>query len=291
MQAFHNDPAIKQKFLDRAIFHQNADHLMRGVGWESNGKTRGCAIGCLLEKYDHKAFETEGLGPEWLGRLVDTLFEGMSEEKSRTWPEVYVRAVREGADLEKVKDPFTIYVLESCLESMNKVVFEREKFPEVEKAINGSKAAVLEMIRIIREQPTDESARAAARAAADAAADAAALAAWAADAAALAARAAARAAAWAAWAARAAADAAADAAAWAAWAARAAADAAADAAALAAWAADAAALAAWAAWAAADAAAAWAAWAALAAADAAADAAAAFDRYADKLIELIRGCE
>ena len=149
MQAFHNDPARKQKFLDRAIFHQNADHLVRGIGWESNGRIKGCAVWCLLEKYDHKAFEEEGLGPEWLGRLVDTLFEGMSEEKSRTWPEEYVRAIKPGSNLEKIKTPFLIFILESCLDSISKAVFDRGEFPEVEKAIDGSRSEILEIIRVI----------------------------------------------------------------------------------------------------------------------------------------------
>jgi len=128
MISFHGDSKIKEKYLARVKRHREADNLVRGIGWE-NG--RGCAVGCTLENYDHKAYETELGVPEWLARVEDTLFEGMSKDDAMEWPERFLKAIPIGVDLEKVKAPFLIFVLESALET-----FDHAKFPECKKAID-----------------------------------------------------------------------------------------------------------------------------------------------------------
>lgn len=40
MRAFHNDPAIKAKYLARVDKHMKADNLIRGTGWDGFS---GCA--------------------------------------------------------------------------------------------------------------------------------------------------------------------------------------------------------------------------------------------------------
>lgn len=104
------------------------DNLVRGCGWR-NGK--GCAIGCTLEQYDHKAYETELGIPEWLALIEDTLYEGMSSEKSKTWPEKFLKAITPGVDLNKAESLFLIEVLKSTLKN-----FDHNKFPEVKKSID-----------------------------------------------------------------------------------------------------------------------------------------------------------
>ena len=83
--AYHNDPKIKTATVKRMQAHINADELVRGVGFE-NG--RGCAVGCTLEKYDHKAFETDLGIPEWVAHLNDQLHENTSDE---VWPTLQLR--------------------------------------------------------------------------------------------------------------------------------------------------------------------------------------------------------
>ena len=61
MKAFHNDPAIKEKYLSRVRAHRAADELIRGTGWDGH---RGCAIGCTLESYDHARYPIELGVPE-----------------------------------------------------------------------------------------------------------------------------------------------------------------------------------------------------------------------------------
>lgn len=128
MIAFHGQQAIKDKYIARVRAHREADNLVRGQGWE-NG--RGCAIGCTLEAYDHSLYPTELGIPEWLARLEDKLFENLPIEDSQAWPERFLEAIRPGADLEKVKAPFLIFVLKSALQK-----FDHSKFPDCKKAID-----------------------------------------------------------------------------------------------------------------------------------------------------------
>lgn len=136
MQTFHNDQAVKDKYLARVEAHIAADNLMRGRGWEDG---KGCAIGCTLEAYDHASYPIELGIPEWLARLEDTLFEGMSKEKSRSWPKDFLVSMPLGvpeSDLERrVKGPFLLAVLTSALGT-----FDHAQFPEVAAAIKGSMA-------------------------------------------------------------------------------------------------------------------------------------------------------
>jgi len=108
LRAFHNDPAIKQKYLDRVAAHRAADELIKGIGWE-NGK--GCAIGCTLEVYDHARYETELGIPQMLAMLEDTIFEGLPNGESQAWPERFLSAIEPGVDLSRVGWQFLHWLL------------------------------------------------------------------------------------------------------------------------------------------------------------------------------------
>ena len=110
MKAFHGKAAIKRKYLARVREHRRLDHLVQGVGWESNGTTRGCAVGCTLEKYDHRAYETELGIPEMIARLEDCIFEGLPREKAMEWPERFLSAIPVGKDLSMVGVRFLLEI-------------------------------------------------------------------------------------------------------------------------------------------------------------------------------------
>src|ERR1044072_6143915 len=128
LKAFHNDVAIKTKYLKRVRAHQKAEELIRGVGWECG---KGCAVGCTLEEYNHAKYETDLGIPEWLAHVEDTLFEGMSVEKSKTWPEEFLKAAPVGAKLDKIKGPLMVIILKRAL-----TTFNQEKYPDVKTAID-----------------------------------------------------------------------------------------------------------------------------------------------------------
>ncbi len=123
MLSFHGNPAIKAKYVARVKHHRELDNIIQGTGWE-NGK--GCAVGCTLENYNHHAFEFELGIPEWLARVEDSIFEGLSNENAKDFPISFLEAIPVGIDLDLVKIPFLIFVVESTLDT-----FDHKKYPEV----------------------------------------------------------------------------------------------------------------------------------------------------------------
>ena len=128
MKAFHGSKEIKDKYVNRVISHIKADNLVQGQGWKDG---KGCAVGCTLEKYDHKAYEAELGIPKWLAHVEDRIFEGMSFEKSKQWPKKFLQAIKPGVDLNRAKSLFLIEVLKIALKN-----FDHEKFSDVKKSIN-----------------------------------------------------------------------------------------------------------------------------------------------------------
>ncbi len=146
--AYHNNPKVKATYLKRVRAHAKADEIVKGQYWKDG---KGCAVGCTIHSKNHIAYETELGIPEWLARVEDTLFEGMPNARAKKWPAQFLAAIKPGVDLEKAKNPFLIFVLKSTLKSMKKVKFNKTKFPDVQKAIEGSEAAVKEMIHCLTE--------------------------------------------------------------------------------------------------------------------------------------------
>jgi hypothetical protein len=134
MQSFHNDIAVKQKYVGRTEAHRKADEIIRGTGW--NG-SKGCAVGCTLDEYDHSLYPIELGIPEWLARVEDILFEGMSSDRAMLWPSEFLLAVPIGVTEDQfereVKAPFLVIVLESALKN-----FDHKKYPDCAAAVRGS---------------------------------------------------------------------------------------------------------------------------------------------------------
>ena len=103
MKAFHNDPAIKEKYLSRVREHALADEIIKGVYWE---KGRGCAVGCTIHSSNHKAYEDELGIPMILARLEDGIFECLPLDRAKLWPEQFLNIIKVGADLSNVWPKF-----------------------------------------------------------------------------------------------------------------------------------------------------------------------------------------
>ena len=110
LRAFHGDPAIKAKYLDRVRAHQLADQLIQKATWD-NKTQKGCAIGCTLHNYSHSAYENELGIPRVLARLEDGIFEGLSVPDSKQWPARFLEAIQVGADLSMVWPRFAHWLL------------------------------------------------------------------------------------------------------------------------------------------------------------------------------------
>jgi len=106
--AFHGKQEVKDKYLSRVRQHRKMDHLVQGVTWE-NGK--GCAIGCTLEGYNHSSYEKELGIPIMLAKLEDRIFEGLPNEYAMKWPELFLKNIKPGANLDLVGVKIMLWLL------------------------------------------------------------------------------------------------------------------------------------------------------------------------------------
>jgi hypothetical protein len=157
MEAFHNDRAVKAKYLKRVRAHAKADRLIQGMGWE-NG--RGCAIGCTLENYDHSRYPIELGVPLELARLEDCIFERLPKADAMKWPAAFLSAIPVGADLSMVWPRFALWMLRGLPELTR---------PDVKAAVDGV-VTLYEQWVDLGVKPAAEKWRKARSAAADAAA-------------------------------------------------------------------------------------------------------------------------
>lgn len=132
MKTFHNDISVKEKYLSRVQSHRLADEIVKGTYWEAG---KGCAVGCTIHSGNHSAYESELGIPEWLAKVKERIFEGLPNKRALMWPEEFLSAIPLGVDLEQVRAPFLVYILESALKS-----FDHEKFPKVKEAIERVKS-------------------------------------------------------------------------------------------------------------------------------------------------------
>jgi hypothetical protein len=112
--SYKNDKKIKASLIKRMETHIALDELVQGATGQ-NGK--GCTVWCALNNgdisngYTHSKFpDVLGL-PEWLARLQDRIFEGLSVKEAKKFSIAWVKAIPVGRDLEKVKHRFALWVL------------------------------------------------------------------------------------------------------------------------------------------------------------------------------------
>ncbi len=128
MKAFHGDNEVKKKYLDRVTAHRKADEIVKGQYWEDG---KGCGIGCTIHSGDHAEYEPLLGIPEWLAHLEDRIFEGLPNDRAKFWPEQFLEAIPIGVELDKVKGPFLIFVLQSTLGTL-----DHDKYPNILQSIN-----------------------------------------------------------------------------------------------------------------------------------------------------------
>ena len=113
MLAFHNDPAIKDKYVARVHAHRMADDIIRGSYGCAGGVSgwRGCAVGCTIHSGAHSAYERELGIPQSIAMLEDCIFEGMSIERTPDWPLQFLTVISPGADLSMITSQFLLWLL------------------------------------------------------------------------------------------------------------------------------------------------------------------------------------
>lgn len=157
----------KKEFVKEMKMHAKMDAFIKGTYGESeDGIFKGCSVGCALHSVsrlkgtaldtgDHELFEKYLGVPEWLARLNDTLFENLPEERSKKWPVEFSEAINEGADLDKIKTPYLVYILTENLKTLDSLKVDKEH-TQVIKAIEQTRAATLQVIKAHESDDKDE---------------------------------------------------------------------------------------------------------------------------------------
>jgi len=106
--AFRNKLEVKEFYLNRVREHRLQDEVVQGMYWSG---TKGCAVGCTLHSSDHFAYETRLGVPELLAYLQDAIFETLSLEDAKEFPEKFLEAISVGADLSQIWSQFALWLL------------------------------------------------------------------------------------------------------------------------------------------------------------------------------------
>jgi hypothetical protein len=130
MKTFTNTIITKEELVSELKKHQLADNIRRGLYFKDG---KGCAVGCSLESVsrlkgldleyfeDHSQYEEYFGLPEFFAHLTDKLFEGMSLEKSKSFPIDVIEAVKVGSNVSQIETKFKIIVLNRNLITLAKL--------------------------------------------------------------------------------------------------------------------------------------------------------------------------
>jgi hypothetical protein len=146
MRAFHNDPQVKTKYLERVRTHRALDQLIKGIYWQGG---RGCAIGCTIHGYRHNRYEDELGIPTVLAHLEDVLFENLPYAVAMNWPERFLSVIEPGANLSLVFPQFLFWLL---ADSEHGVI----RFSEERTRLAIEQVATLLRRRLSGDNPTTE---------------------------------------------------------------------------------------------------------------------------------------
>lgn len=100
--------------LARLARHRAADQIVQGTGYDGS---RGCAVGCSLDKYDHAEYarviignDARGTGLQ-LAKLIDRLHERMPLEDAVQWPARVCDALSQSADTTHALSRWFVWLL------------------------------------------------------------------------------------------------------------------------------------------------------------------------------------
>lgn len=98
MKSFNDKSWTKADLLAKLKWHREQDHIAQELYWDG---TRGCAVGCAAgtNRNPHVVLAERYGVPEVVWRVVDAIHEHLADGQYQHWPERFVNALPEGADL------------------------------------------------------------------------------------------------------------------------------------------------------------------------------------------------
>ena len=157
MRVYHGSETFKQECIAHMQAHIADDNLVQGKGW-ANGK--GCSIGCTFDIYDHQTVADKLGTALWLEKLRDKIHEGLPSDNYQWFLTAYLEALQINANVEKIRIPFIRIVLDHALETVKQLNVGQKL-----------KQQIIEVNRVVYNNPDCKEAQKKAAAAADAAAD------------------------------------------------------------------------------------------------------------------------
>jgi len=108
LQAFRNDPAVKEYYLARIREHAAHDEIIKGTYWQ---KGKGCAVGCTIHSSSHSHYETCLGIPTAIAWMQDSIFENLPNADAMVFPEAFLLAIPVGADLSLVMPRMMLWLM------------------------------------------------------------------------------------------------------------------------------------------------------------------------------------
>lgn len=109
--AFHNDEAIKAKYLARLREHQTSEGFtLCGDRWIASMKM-GSPAGCTIQSNSMEEYEDQLGIPKELAILQDRIFVRLGTGRRAEWPEQFLSTIQVGSDLSQVFSKITVWLL------------------------------------------------------------------------------------------------------------------------------------------------------------------------------------
>ena len=106
MRAFHGENELKEAVLRECRAHEEADAFVQASYWYKVGliptywrNSKGCSLGCILkdEEGGHRKYPKLFGLPIDAAEVQEIIFEGSSEEFSKTWTRRFFEAIPVGS--------------------------------------------------------------------------------------------------------------------------------------------------------------------------------------------------
>jgi len=104
----------------RIAAHRAADEIVQGTGWRGG---QGCAVGCSLDRYDHREYARVLGVPIQIAHVIDTIHEGLPLPMALDWPGRIASALTPGTVTTHAWSRWVIWLLrEECQSSVGEEV-------------------------------------------------------------------------------------------------------------------------------------------------------------------------
>ena len=115
LQAFKNDPALKQRTLQQLKSHYENEQIVQAPAhyWNAESFT-GCSIGCVThDKYGGHDQYPDRLGlPRDLAFIKECIFEGLAPRYAPNWPLLFMSVIKPGVNLTPTTWEFLTWVID-----------------------------------------------------------------------------------------------------------------------------------------------------------------------------------